>query len=476
MFKTQKDTILSKRKPPKMLVIYRISDAGYNKVKPSYINNESCLANATATFKNEEWLIIADNISNETYSMICKYHPEQSIKKVSVGNGAGTFNLALDTALKRNKEDIIYFLENDYLHKPGAAEIIHEGFQTGHSFISLYDHPDKYLNPEDGGNPFCENRSEKTSLYLTNSCHWKISNSTTMTFASKASTINKTIDIMRKHTTGTHPFDFQMFLELAQKGHKLVTSVPGFSTHGETKWLSPLTNWQAISQQFTKNETQESEPIEPNQPPSSTVKQHSSYKSYRIDPFSASKKVIQDNNIKANHNSMALDLGCGSKPRNPFAAESVFGVDIVNSRVENAVIFRADLNHNKIPFGDSIFDYCTAYDFLEHIPRTQTVRSRLTRKPKTDFPFIRVMNEIYRVLAPGGYFLHSTPAYPAKQAFQDPTHVNIITEDTFPAYFCTHQSEGAWASMYGFTGAFTLVEQVWACDTWIVSLLKSLKE
>jgi len=459
-----------------MLVIYRISDAGYNKVKPSYINNESCLANATAAFKNEEWLIIADNISNETYSMICKYHPKQSIKKVSVGNGAGTFNLALDTALKRNKEDIIYFLENDYLHKPGAAEIIHEGFQTGHSFISLYDHPDKYLNPEDGGNPFCENKSEKTRLYLTNSCHWKISNSTTMTFASKASTINKTIDIMRKHTTGTHPFDFQMFLELAQKGHKLVTSVPGFSTHGETKWLSPLTNWQAISQQFTKNETQESEQIEPNQPPSSTVKQHSSYKSYKINPFSASKKVIQDNKIKANHNSMALDLCCGSKPRNPFAAESVFGVDIVNSRVENAVILRADLNHNKIPFGDSIFDYCTAYDFLEHIPRTQTVRSRLTRKPKTDFPFIRVMNEIYRVLAPGGYFLHSTPAYPAKQAFQDPTHVNIITEDTFPAYFCTHQSEGPWASMYGFTGAFTLVEQVCACDTWIVSLLKSLKE
>ena len=29
-----------------MKIIYRISDAGYNKVKPDYIDNETCLRNA----------------------------------------------------------------------------------------------------------------------------------------------------------------------------------------------------------------------------------------------------------------------------------------------------------------------------------------------------------------------------------------------------------------------------------------------
>ena len=29
-----------------MRIIYRISDTGYNKVKPDYITNENCLANA----------------------------------------------------------------------------------------------------------------------------------------------------------------------------------------------------------------------------------------------------------------------------------------------------------------------------------------------------------------------------------------------------------------------------------------------
>jgi hypothetical protein len=43
-------------------IIYRISNAGYNKVKPDYINNENCLNNALFTFNKANWNIIADNI------------------------------------------------------------------------------------------------------------------------------------------------------------------------------------------------------------------------------------------------------------------------------------------------------------------------------------------------------------------------------------------------------------------------------
>jgi hypothetical protein len=227
-----------------MRVIYRISDSGYNKVKPAYINNEACLKNAIQTFPwfEHNWTILADNISEETNNMIQKHIPRNYIEYVSVGHGAGT----LDEALGYDDETVIYFIENDYLHKPNAGKIIVEGLQLGASFVSLYDHPDKYLPPSQGGNPYCEGGAEDTRVYLTKSTHWKITNSTTMTFAATVSTLKRTEGTLRKYTQGSYPEDFKMFLDLREQGELLITSIPGYSTHGETAWLAPLTDWSLV--------------------------------------------------------------------------------------------------------------------------------------------------------------------------------------------------------------------------------------
>jgi hypothetical protein len=229
-----------------MKVIYRISDAGYSKVKPDYINNEACLANATKVFKDADWLVIADNVSEPTENMIRRYVAEDLIKWVSVGHGAGTFNLALDEALQEPDWQVVYFLENDYLHKPNSDKVILEGLDLGASFVSLYDHPDKYLPPTQGGNPYCEGGAEDTRVYLTESTHWKITNSTTMTFAATVETLVRTKDTLRKYTEGSYPEDFKMFLDLREQGELLISSIPGYSTHGETAWLAPLTDWSKI--------------------------------------------------------------------------------------------------------------------------------------------------------------------------------------------------------------------------------------
>tara|TARA_R100000951_G_scaffold33936_2_gene28982 strand:+ start:2872 stop:3564 length:693 start_codon:yes stop_codon:yes gene_type:complete len=226
-----------------MKIIYRISDAGYNKVKPDYINNENCLKNASEVFKDADWLVIADNVSKETDKMIQKYVRKSDILYVSVGHGAGTFNIALDIALEYDDNEIIYFVENDYLHTPDAQSILEEGFELGASFISLYDHPDKYLDPSQGGNPYCEGGAEDTRVYLSKLSHWKITNSTTMTFAAKVKTLKETEPVLRKFTEGTHPNDFPMFLELRKQNRILITPIPGKATHGETAWLSPLQDW-----------------------------------------------------------------------------------------------------------------------------------------------------------------------------------------------------------------------------------------
>ena len=228
-----------------MKIIYRISDTGYNKVKPYYINNETCLGNALSTFPWTEydWSIIADNISEATNDMIQKYIPRDHIHYVEVGHGAGTFNLALTEALAYDDNEVVYFVENDYLHKRGADKILVEGFDTGASYIALYDHPDKYI---DGANPLVEDGGEVTRVMLTSSCHWKLTNSTTMTFAAKVKTLKEDESILRLYTQGSYPRDFDMFLALRDKGRALVTPLPGYATHGETAWLSPLTNWSKI--------------------------------------------------------------------------------------------------------------------------------------------------------------------------------------------------------------------------------------
>ena len=224
-----------------MNIIYRISDTGYNKVKPDYINNESCLKNFCNVFFDyiDSIHIIADNVSDDTYAMIQRYIRQENITKVSVGHGAGTFNLALDKALKLNDDEIVYFVENDYIWLKGADRITEKALNNGADFFTSYIHPDKYMiqdgNPEvdiDGG--------YLNKMYLLEGDLFFTVNSTTMTFASKVKTLKKFEQVLRKHTSGTHPNDYHMFLDIRDNGGVLLCSVDSYSTHGETQWLAPL--------------------------------------------------------------------------------------------------------------------------------------------------------------------------------------------------------------------------------------------
>ncbi len=146
-------------------------------------------------------------------------------------------------------------------------------------------------------------------------------------------------------------------------------------------------------------------------------------------------------------NAQSLDLGSGNCLRNPFACQQVRGVDLVEN--PSLGIVAADLVIQPIPFVDNTFDYVTAYDFIEHIPR-------LIYLPERRMPFIELMNEIWRVLKPGGIFFSHTPIYPYASSFRDPTHVNILTVETFSLYF---DDTNQWASVYGFKGTFKIIYQ-----------------
>jgi SAM-dependent methyltransferase len=145
-----------------------------------------------------------------------------------------------------------------------------------------------------------------------------------------------------------------------------------------------------------------------------------------------------------------LDIGCGDRPRNPYNQDMVWGVDITSDGIPNIKLCNVALE--KIPFDNNFFDSVSAYDFLEHLPRLLPAASGQFR-----FPFIELMDEVWRVLKPGGLFYAVTPAYPRQEVFVDPTHVNFITVKTHEYFTSPHYL----ARRYGFKGSFAVRRAGW---------------
>ncbi len=145
-----------------------------------------------------------------------------------------------------------------------------------------------------------------------------------------------------------------------------------------------------------------------------------------------------------------LDLGCGAVPRNPYQRSELFGVDLVAPATSACDVRAANLAIAPIPFPDDHFASVSAYDFLEHVPRLLPCAGDIG----TRFPFVELMDEIWRVLADRGRLWALTPAFPHAEAFVDPTHVNIITSGTH-GYFC---GDAPLARMYGFRGRFEALQ------------------
>ena len=176
---------------------------------------------------------------------------------------------------------------------------------------------------------------------------------------------------------------------------------------------------------------------------------------FLIDSFQGLKYQIDLPPSFGSRSNTHVDLGSGITPRNPFSADRLIATDFdsVGLTLKNGFEFIGCDLTKKLPFADGSISSCSAFDVLEHIPRWERSNSGIT------FPFINLMQEIYRILEPGGYFLAVTPAFPSPAAFQDPTHVNVITRDTL-SYFAqptVHANELG----YGFVGSFETVYEGW---------------
>lgn len=214
-----------------------------HKPRPDWFNREKIFDSLMNTLDDRvSFIAFHDNGNGEIDDHFLN---NKECMKISMhgGNDAQSFLNVLNYVIKcdYDDEDIIYFLEDDYLHKIGWVDIMLEGFEyIGADYYTLYDHPDKYYLP------MYTNLQSK--IIATPSIHWRTTPSTTNTYACKFKTLKQHFDIHVKYCDLEAKWtkDHDKFTELWQAGSNLISCIPGYSTHVEGNMLSPLTNWEII--------------------------------------------------------------------------------------------------------------------------------------------------------------------------------------------------------------------------------------
>lgn len=226
-----------------MHIIYRTCSAVSQKPRPAWFSKEACLRNLAKVFSRwgNRFHIVCDGEMWPGGDDIC-FSGDVEWLQINEHHNAKSFLAALDYACTLGGD--LYLVEDDFLHLPGAAEVLADGLDH-FDYVTGYDHPDKYLL----GHVGFEAESDMYTLpVLGNYCHFKGTCSTVMTFAVKADTLREDAKIWRRWSQEKYGCtrDHLAFCELRAKGRTVGSSLPAYSTHCEPDWLAPLVDWEAV--------------------------------------------------------------------------------------------------------------------------------------------------------------------------------------------------------------------------------------
>lgn len=207
------------------------SSASNHKKRPANFSHEACHENLLATSDSRvKFTYLLDALKDQDHFIKSKAIP------IKEGIEAGSFLRLIEhvKTLDLAPNTIIYFLEDDYVHREGWVDALFEAFSLETDYVTLYDHSDKYTAYP----------NLQSKLFVTKSCHWRSTPSTTNTYAMRFSTLKEDISIHRRFSLNRKvSADHDKFVFLEKKGRTLISAVPGFSTHADPEFLSPCIDW-----------------------------------------------------------------------------------------------------------------------------------------------------------------------------------------------------------------------------------------
>lgn len=178
-------------------------------------------------------LVIADGGSSVLTRHIEKFgYP---IQYIDANSNLGS--LKIQIALSKQVPGDVYFLEDDYLHLPGAIADIFTAVKS-FGLVTGYDHIDRYTRTDD--------IEYKQQIYLSGTRHWRVSESTTGTFAIRRDLLNSAYPLIE--SVFSQGMDRLLFRQFHAYNYRLFSAMPGLTTHVHEPYMSPFVDWQGLSQ------------------------------------------------------------------------------------------------------------------------------------------------------------------------------------------------------------------------------------
>jgi hypothetical protein len=238
----------SKKKKIQLFVRHcHFSEVSQHKGRMQGFSRQKCHENLlkTADLNRIDITFFLDTFHPSTTPHFVTEQTQFPVIKIKEGTEAGSFLKMLDyvTSQKLKDDTIIYFLEDDYLHREGWVDVLLEGFTIPLvSYVTLFDHRDKYFLP-----PYAELQSK---LFITKTCHWRTTPSTTNTYAMRFKTLQEHLPIHQQFSEGRRiTADHDKFLQLAQHSAQLISPIPGWSSHIDAGNTSPCIDWESLLSQ-----------------------------------------------------------------------------------------------------------------------------------------------------------------------------------------------------------------------------------
>ena len=215
-----------------------------SKNRPHWFSHEKCFTNLLETIKDKDVklnIVFDQSAGNYLDNFIFQHRDRFILHEITAGNDADSYFKTWHLAKNQNipEGDLIYFLENDYLHVSNWVNLVVEFFRENpknmrNNYLSLYDHNDKY---------FYEMYDDLTSKILTTkNRHWRTTPSTCGSFI-----VNKKVFDLDFDIQSTVHGDHEKFLDLnSKRGRCVITPIPSLSTHCMTDLLAPTIDWESI--------------------------------------------------------------------------------------------------------------------------------------------------------------------------------------------------------------------------------------